>query len=116
MERLCPTDGETAQRVAVKDETHKAAPARFILKVDAAEMFLDDLLDDGEAEAGALGAGGHIGFGQALALGRKADAGIGDLDRQARALLADAHGDLAAFPAPGFSFVIFLLDRLDSVL
>ena len=60
---------------------HQRAAAGAVLELDLAEMLLDDLLDDGEAEAGALGAGGHIGLGHPRPLGRQADAGVGDLDR-----------------------------------
>ena len=36
--------------------------------VQRAAMLLDDLLHDGEAEPGALGAGGHVGLEQAMAV------------------------------------------------
>ena len=50
--------------------------ARPVEKGDLADMFLDDLLDDRETEAGAAHPRGHIGFGQPLAVLGKADAGV----------------------------------------
>src|SRR4051812_33912737 len=96
MERVRPVRRQTGERVAVEDEAHPAASARFVLKLDGSEMFLDDLLDDREAEPGALGAGGHIGLGEAAALGGKADAAVVDLDRQPPLPFANRHGDGAA--------------------
>ncbi len=46
-----------------------------------AAVFFDDLLDDGQAKAGALVACRHVGFEQARAVFRQADAVVRDGDR-----------------------------------
>ena len=46
-------------------------------------MFLNDLLDDREPQAGTARAGGDIGLEQPLAVFGQAGAGVGDLDRHA---------------------------------
>src|ERR1700685_4677802 len=50
-----------------EDEAHPRAAALAVLEDQLAGMFFHDLLDDREAEAGALGAGRDIGLGQAVA-------------------------------------------------
>src|SRR5689334_6850494 len=77
-------------------------------------MVLDDLLDDGEAEARALGPSRHIGLGQSPALGRQADAAVGYLDPEAALLLDDADGDAVALTSA--PFIALLLNSLDAVL
>ena len=59
---------------------HDRAAARAVGEGDRAEMLLDDLLDDREAEAGAARARRHIGLDDAVALGGQADAVVGDGD------------------------------------
>ena len=46
-------------------------------------MFLDDLLHDGQAKAGAFAAGCHVRFKQPCAVFGQADAVVGDGDRDA---------------------------------
>src|SRR3546814_14873224 len=45
-----------------------------VQKLEAAEMLLDDLLDDGEAQPRSAHAGGDIGLGDAVPLAGKAEA------------------------------------------
>src|ERR1700677_5197970 len=52
-----------------------------------APMVLHDLAHDRQTQPRALGAGGDVGFGQAMAvLGRKADAIVADLEREGCAI------------------------------
>ena len=64
-------------------EPHGYAGAAIIDggKNHLAAVFLDDLLDDREAKAGALFARGDIRFDDPLAVLRQADAVVGDRDR-----------------------------------
>src|ERR1700712_5136748 len=73
--------GELAERLPVEDHPDQRAAFCLVLEFDLAEMLLDDLLDDGEPEPRPLHPRGHIGLGHPRPLGRKADAGVGDLDR-----------------------------------
>src|SRR3954467_11233141 len=107
--------GELAQCPPVEDHSDQRAAPRYVLELDLAEMLLDDLLDDGEAEPGALGAGGHIGLGHPRPLGGEADAGVGDLDRNLAPLLADGDAD-AILALAALALLALLLDRLDAVL
>src|SRR3712207_7633645 len=50
---------------------HDALPIWGIVEVDASAMFLHDLLDDCEAESGALGPRRHIWLGKPAPLDRK---------------------------------------------
>src|ERR1700722_12152398 len=61
-----------------------------------APMVFHDLAHDRQTQPGALGAGGDIRFGQAMAmLGGKADAIVADLEREGRAIRLKRHRDLA---------------------
>src|SRR5436309_8649388 len=106
---------QLGERVAIEDHPHQRAAAGRILELDLAEMLLDDLLDDGEAEPGALGAGGHIGFGHPRPFDREADAGVDDLDRDLAPLFADRDPDLVLALAT-LAPLALELDRLDRVL
>src|SRR4051812_36715841 len=71
-------------------------PAWGIVQRDFAAMVLHDLADDGQAQPRALGAGGHIGFGEAVAmLGRQADAVVRDDESQHRPAQFHCHLDTA---------------------
>src|SRR5947209_20408024 len=66
-----------------ENKPHSRAPRLAILQHQLSQMIFHDLLDDGEAQAGALGAGCYVGLGQALAiLPRQALAVVLDDDRQ----------------------------------
>src|SRR5262245_33372043 len=75
-------EGQTDERTAFSRRT-RFILRRGVLKRDAATVVFHDLLDDGEAEAGAFGALRHIGLGQTIAI----------LDRQANAVVDDFDGD-----------------------
>src|SRR5436190_14045226 len=74
--------GECRQLRSVKCYAHVRAAARPVEEGDLAHMFLNDLLDDGEAQTGPSHSRGHIGLGQPLALLRKADPGIENVDNE----------------------------------
>src|SRR6185369_6552052 len=74
--------------IARKIEGHHRAAALGRSEGHFAAMFLDDLLDDGEAETGALLARGHVGLGDPLAVLRQTDPVVGDRDRDALPLAA----------------------------
>src|SRR3954462_13747133 len=84
---------EAGERFRVEDETHQSAPSPCVVKLEAAEMFLDDLLDDGEAEPSALDPGGDVGLGQPAALGGQAHAAVLDLDGHPPLVGQDADAD-----------------------
>jgi len=99
----------------VEGDAHMRAAARPVEEGDLAEMLLDDLLHDREAEARAAHARRHVRLGQPLPLFRKADAGVHDVDDQLAIVLADLQvdaiaGEVVLSPAPP------RLDRLDGVL
>ena len=72
-------------RVASEAQGHARAAARSGREVHFAAMLLDDLLDDREAQAGALFAGRDVRF-------QIAHAAL----RQANSVVADAHGQDAS--------------------
>src|SRR5688572_20116309 len=79
-----------------ESQSDACAAFRTILQEQAAAMVLHDLLDDGQAEAGALLAGGHIGLGEAVAVFRRQSAAVvldddGDGGIVGGFLRADAH-------------------------
>jgi hypothetical protein len=79
---------------------------------ERASVFLDDLLDDGEPEPGALLARGHIGLEERRAVFRQADAVVGDGDHRAVVALDEAHldrGVMAFGRAPIFQGCQWLL-------
>src|SRR3954462_9357370 len=111
------TGGELAESAAIEDHPDQRATPECVLELDLAEMLLDDLLDDGEAEAGALGAGGHVGLGHPRPFGRQADAGVTDLDPDLGSLLADRDGDaIGVRRLTALSLLAFPLNRFDAVL
>ena len=63
-----------------------ATAAADVLELDLAEMLLDDLLDDGETEPGALGARRHIGLGQAFPFFGQPDARVEHVDHHLLAI------------------------------
>jgi hypothetical protein len=69
---------ELFERFGVEADRDDGAAAVAVGEGDRAEMLLDDLLDDREAEPGAAAAGGHIGLDDAVALDRQPDAVVGD--------------------------------------
>ena len=77
--------GLDLRRVTGSEHELDPCPAAgVILEAELAGVVFHDLLHDRKSEAGALRAGRHIGFGQALALGlRQAAAIIRDDDRLA---------------------------------
>src|SRR5689334_10346512 len=97
---------------AGEHETDARAAARRILEPELAAVILHDLLDDRQAEAGALGAGRDVGLGQAIApLDRQPLAVVVDLD-DGRALgVAQADHDLS----PRQPLVTGLLPPFDGV-
>lgn len=107
-----PVLGQRRQRGRVEAHRHDGAAAVAIGKLDNTQVLLDDLLDDGQAQPGAAGAGGHIRLDDPLAVERQADPVVLDRDDDAHALAADADADRAALAlalSPG-------LNRLDAVL
>src|SRR6185312_5386240 len=80
---------------AMEDEHDARAAAFAVLERKLAAVILHDLLDDGEAEPGTLGARRHVRLGEPLApLARQAAAAILDDERGLPGRLGDAHGDL----------------------
>ena len=92
-----PIAGEGRKPVHIKRNSDVRSATRPVEKGDFAHMFLDDLLDDREAQAGAADAGRHVRLGQPLALLGKADAGIGHVDDDL----------VAGFPYLDFHLVAF---------
>ena len=72
------------------------APSRAVEEGDFAHMFLDDLLDDGEAQSGAAYARRDIGLGDSFAVLGQADASIEDVDHEQVAVLLQAQLDAVA--------------------
>ncbi len=71
--------------IAREAHPHASTPRslRMIEKGDVAAVLLEDLGDDGEAEAGAAFAGGHVGLQQPLpVLTGETDAVVDHVDRQ----------------------------------
>ena len=70
-----PIAAHSAARAAIscratgKPSRTSAPPASPVEQLDRAAVFLHDLLDDGKAQARALGPGGDVGLEQALAIG-----------------------------------------------
>src|SRR5690606_22878784 len=105
------------RRCRQDDADHGPAPVmkigRRVVKLQPAAMVLDNLLDDGKAEAGALLARGHVGFEQPLAvLAWQALAVVDHLDHE---VLADA-GGADQDRALDAAFALGGLDRLGRVL
>ena len=84
-------------------------------KGDLAQMLLDDLLDDREAEAGAAHAGRHIGLGQPLAVLGEADAGVEHVDDELPVLVVQLQLDAIAGEAM-LAAIASAFDRLDAIL
>ena len=73
--------GRRARRRKRAATTRAPGAWRGVGQDQLAAVVFHDPLDDGQAQAGALLAGGHIGLGQAVAvLGRQADAVVLDLE------------------------------------
>ena len=59
-------------------------------------MFFDNLLDDGETQAGAFGPRRHIGFKDAIPLGRQANAIVPHRDNDILTIPSERHANMAA--------------------
>src|ERR1700712_1558630 len=70
----------TRQRVASKPQADQRPSVRNAGEVHLAGVFLDDLVDDGEPQPGALLACRNVWFDNALPVLRETDAVVGDLD------------------------------------
>src|ERR1700722_16167068 len=108
----------TANGAAVLGHEYQpdACPARFgIFQQQLALMILHDLLDDGEAQAGALGARRHVGLGQSLAVAlRQALSIVPDRPARPAGSLLHRYSDLPRRVRAGIDKTP--LDRLDGVL
>ena len=118
----------TAVRRFVRRRSGRARPRRSEMRTsvpppdrssegDLAAMFLDDLLDDREAEPGALRARRHIGFGDPVAVLRQADAGVAERRCSKIAARSRSKPNVDAVPARLCSPpALTALDRFDGVL
>src|SRR5262245_44320998 len=84
-----------------EDQADRSAATLAVAQGQEAAVVLHDLLDDGEAEARAAGARGHIRFGEALApLDRQPPPVIADDDRHIFGAFGHPDLDPAAFAIP----------------